>query len=95
MKQVKFPSGSVGYELLHYMGADDQQHYMQRSEEARRLIDKCRIDTVVSLDKEEIAQLIKEVKNAIDIKQDHVGDGSWSGLQQYSLTRFLNKLKML
>lgn len=95
MIRVKFPSGEVGSELLHYMGADDDQHYNQRPQIAKQLIDKCSIGKYIELNEDEKQQLINEVENAVDIKQDHVGDGSWSGLQQYSLSKFLTKLKSL
>jgi hypothetical protein len=95
MITVKFPSGEVGSELLHYMGADDELHYNQRPPLAKKLIDKCFIGKQVELSEEEKQQLISEVENAVDIKQDHVGDGNWNGLQQYSLSKFLTKLKSL
>lgn len=95
MITIKFPAGEVGSELLHYMGADDKQHYNQRPQIAKQVIDKCFIGKPVQLTEDEKQQLIKEVENAADIKQDHVGDGSWSGLQQYNLSKFLTKLKSL
>lgn len=95
MTTVKFPSGEVGSELLHYMGAEDEQHYNQRPQIAKQLIDKCFIGKSVKLTYDEKQQLIKEVENAVDIKQDHVGDGSWNGLQQYNLSKYLQKLKSL
>jgi hypothetical protein len=84
MITIKFPSGDVGSEILHYMGAD-----------AQRLCNKCYAGKVVKLEQDEFEQLIKEVENTIDIKKDHVGDGDWNPLQQHTLTKFLIKLKSL
>jgi len=92
---IKFPSGTIGSELLHYMGADDEQHYNQRPQLAKQLINKCSSGKTITLNQEEKEQLIKEVENAIDIKEDHIGNGSWNALQQYSLSKFLRKLESL
>jgi hypothetical protein len=95
MKTIKFPSGDVGSEILHYMGADDEQSLHERPEVAQRLCNKCYAGKVVNLEQDEFEQLIKEVENTIDIKKDHVGDGDWNGLQQYTLSQFLIKLNSL
>jgi len=92
MKSVKFPSGQTGSELLHYMGID---HIKEKSEVAQRLINKCYIGKVCELENDELTQLISEVENALDIKQDHVGDGGWTALQQYNLSKYLGKLLQL
>ncbi len=87
---VKFPSGHTAYELLYYMGVD---HIEEKSEVARRLISKCYAGKKCDLEKDELSQLIGEVENALDIKQDHIGDGGWSALQQYNLEKYLTKLR--
>lgn len=95
MKAVKFPSGNVGHELLHYMGADDEQNLSERPLLAQQLAAKCKLGKVVELTDEELAQLIHEAENALDIKADHVGGGDWNALQQYTLTKFLIRLKTI
>lgn len=92
MFKVRFPSGQTAHELLHYMGVD---HIQERPEVAQRLVKKCYDGKICELQKDELDQLIKEVENALDIKADHVGDGSWTGLQQHNLSKYLTKLKSL
>lgn len=92
MYKVKFPTGQTAHELLHYMGIDAIR---EKSEVAQRLISKCYAGNICELQKDELYQLINEVENAIDIKQDHVGNDSWNALQQYNLCKYLLKLKAL
>jgi hypothetical protein len=89
MTTIKFPSGQTGCELLTYMGAD---HIEEKSEVAQRLIRKCHIGKVCDLENDELRQLISEVDWALDIKQDHIGDGRWTALQQYNLKKYHSKL---
>lgn len=95
MIKIKFPSGQTADELLHYMGADDEVNLKQRPLIAQQLIDKCHYGKECLLTREELNQLINEVENMLDIKNDHVGNGSWNQLQQYNLSKYLNKLRSL
>ncbi len=92
--KIKFPSGKVGSELLHFMGADDKVNLKERPLIAQQLAAKCFSGAVIELTEKELKQLIKEVYNAIDIKADHIGDGDWSGMNQWHLTRFLEKIQI-
>lgn len=92
---IKFPSGNIGHELLHYMGADDEQTLKQRPDIAQQLVNKCFTGKVCQLNSEELEQLVKETENALDIKSDHVGRGEWNHLQQYNLAKFLQKIQDL
>ena len=89
---VKFPSGQTAHELFHYMGVD---HVEEKSDVAQRLISKCFAGKQCDLEIDELQQLINEVENALDIIQDHVGDGGWDALQQHNLGKYLSKLKAL
>jgi hypothetical protein len=88
--KIKFPSGKVGSELLYCMGVYDKEKPLL----TQQLASKCFSGQEMELTEKELKQLIKEVYNAIDIKADHVGDGDWSGMNQWHLTRFLAKIQL-
>ena len=69
-KQFRFPTGETGSELLYFMGIDWKE---EKTTEQRSLIAKCVISKTISLNKDEAELLYKEVVNAWDIKDDHVG----------------------
>jgi hypothetical protein len=89
---ITFPSGKIGYELRHYMGIEDPLgHLQERPEIIRIMADRCVPGKTSEFTLQEVAQLIKEVENALDIKQNHIGD-EWTNLHHWHMQRFLSKL---
>ena len=98
--KIKFPSGKIGYELCCYMGMEDKVHLAERPQIVQDMYNnnKCIPGKVADYSKEEVAQLSKELVNALDIKADHIDNSrgsSWTSLNQHQLQQFANKLNSL
>lgn len=98
--KIKFPSGTVGYEIRCLMGAEDSiGHLLERPQIVQDMYHNGKLTPgkVSDFTFEEIKQLESDVTNAIDIKADHIDDSrdnkyNWTSLHQYHLTQFLRKL---
>ena len=96
--KLRFPSGRIGYELRCYMGMEDAKgHLLERPQIVQDMYnnDKCVPGLVADYTPEELAQLSKELVNALDIKADHIDNdkgSTWTSLNQSQLQRFADKV---
>ena len=96
--KLRFPSGIIGYELQCYMGFEDPKgHLLERPQIVQDMYNsgKCSCGKVAEYTRDEVAQLQSEVTWAADIKQDHIGGGNWTALNQYQLVKFGEKLNAI
>ncbi len=92
--KIKFPTGKVGHELGHFMGANDY-HPEEKPPHARTLIEKLHKNLNLCLTIDELKQLENDCDTALDILADHLDqDGEWTNLHHYHLQKFNNKVNI-